>query len=142
MPFADTPNAQGAHQGDGYYTGWEGYLQTVLAQLSGRHVADGLPVAVLDHLCGPAGPASCRGAITSAFDTAYVNLVQANGGDTDPSTWTADTATASASAQQGSTVTMPQYDAIVYEAVGIASPAPQDWQNRPTFQQVAEFAGS
>ncbi len=141
MPFADTPNAQGAHQGDGYYTGWEGYLQSVLAQLEGKNTSDAFPAAVIDRLCGPQGPRSCPGAVEGAFDAAYNALVAANGGDTDPATWTADTATAAASAQQGSTVTMPEYDAIVYEAIGIASPAPQAWQNRPTFQQVVEFGG-
>lgn len=138
MPFANTPNAEGAHQGDGYYVGWEGYLDKALAELAGQPVAQPFPLAVMRRLCG-GGPRACPGALTAAFDAAYDALVTANGGRRDPETWTADTATATESARSGSTVTMPEYDSIVYQAVGIVSPPPQDWQNRPTFQQVVNF---
>ncbi len=37
---------------------------------------------------------------------------------------------------------MPQLDAISFSAVGIATQPNIDWQNRPTFQQVVEFAGA
>jgi hypothetical protein len=34
---------------------------------------------------------------------------------------------------------MPVYDDIEYRTIGIIGQPAQDWQNRPTFQQVVEF---
>lgn len=139
MPFAETPNSAGSHQGDGYYVGWEGYVVKALAQAAGGALADPFPPAVAATLCGGQGSTACGSAIASAFHAAYDALVKANGGSTDVGSWTADTATATQSAAQGSTVTMPEYDSIVYQAIGIVSPPAQDWQNRPTFQQVIQY---
>jgi hypothetical protein len=35
--------------------------------------------------------------------------------------------------------TMPAYDDIQFASVGIVGQPAIDWQNRPTFQQVAQF---
>jgi hypothetical protein len=34
---------------------------------------------------------------------------------------------------------MPAYDAIDFRSIGIVGQPSIDWQNRPTFQQVAEW---
>ena len=47
--------------------------------------------------------------------------------------WTRDTASKAAG------VTMPAYDDIQFTSIGIVGQPAIDWQNRPTFQQVAEF---
>lgn len=136
MEFAQTPNGDGTHHGDGYYSGWEGYVVKALRQLAGQTVAAPYPQVVLDQLCG--GPVKCRAAISSALLSSYQALVQING-TTDATRWTADAATASASAASQTTVTMPEYDAIDYMAIGIVGQPSQEWVNRPTFQQVAQF---
>ena len=47
--------------------------------------------------------------------------------------WTQDTAT------QAAGVTMPVYDNFQFTSVGIVGQPAIDWQNRPSFQQVAPF---
>ena len=69
----------------------------------------------------------------------------ANGGNADPSAWTVSPALSNANLATASAVlprpaqTMPQYDAIQFRALGVLGQPSIDWQNRPTFQQVAEF---
>ena len=145
MQFTNTPNSGGAHLGSAYDGGWEGYVEDTFTQLSGGTTGDMFGPAVTDTWCG-GGPASCPAAIWGAVTTAEKALVTANGGQTDPGAWTADTATA-ATAQppsltnpQGTPAeTMPQFDAIAFRAVGLVGTPDIDWQNRPTFQQVVEF---
>lgn len=36
-------------------------------------------------------------------------------------------------------MTMPAYDAIHFNALGLVGQPALDWQNRPTFQQVVQF---
>jgi acyl-homoserine lactone acylase PvdQ len=138
MVFEDTPNDMGAHDGDGYYGGWDGYVTKALSQLQGGRVAQPFSPAVESRLCG--APSRCRTALLSALDQTYSSMVAANGGSHDVADWTQNTATASAAAQAGAPVTMPQYDQIEFQAVGILGQPPIDWQNRPTFQQIAQFA--
>ncbi|MGH9307621.1 MAG: penicillin acylase family protein [Acidimicrobiales bacterium] len=136
MEFADTPNGDGSHHGDGYYAGWEGYVVKALRQMAGQRVQAPFPAAVFDRLCG--GPSRCHQAITSALLDAYTQLARING-TTNVAAWTADTATATESGAANTTVTMPQFDAINYMAIGIVGQPSQEWVNRPTFQQVTQF---
>jgi acyl-homoserine lactone acylase PvdQ len=127
--FADTPNARGSHLGSAYDGGWEGYLLTTLRQLRGVKVADGFGPAVTSRICS----GGCPAAIAKAFKDTAAALTTANGTATVTS-WTLSTATKAAG------TTMPLYDAIHYSAVGVAGQPVSDWQNRPTFQQVAMFS--
>jgi hypothetical protein len=49
------------------------------------------------------------------------------------SPWNKDTASVAAG------VTMPEYDDIEFQAVGIVGQPIEAWVNRPTYQQVATF---
>jgi acyl-homoserine lactone acylase PvdQ len=132
MQWVNTPNSGGAHLGSSYDGGYEGYVRKVLRQLRGEQVAQPFGPEITAKLCGT-GPASCPTALDAALSDTLTTLVNANGGSTDVTTWTA---TPEANAQQQS---MPDYDAIHFRSVGIVGQDPIEWQNRPTFQQVAEF---
>jgi acyl-homoserine lactone acylase PvdQ len=132
MQWVNTPNSGGAHLGSSYDGGYEGYVRKALRQLRGEQVAQPFGPEILARLCG-AGPASCPTALDAALSDTFTTLVNANGGSTDVASWTA---TPEANAQQQS---MPDYDAIHFRSVGIVGQDPIEWQNRPTFQQVAEF---
>src|SRR5581483_2860508 len=119
-----------SHLGSAYDGGWEGYLVSLLLQLRGAPVADAFPPAVTDHLCG----GGCAAAVSRALEDTYQALVAANR-TSDVHRWTLDTATSSVRQTQ------PQYDQITYTAIGIVGQPAMDWQNRPTFQQVAMFPG-
>ncbi|HVA61784.1 MAG TPA: penicillin acylase family protein [Mycobacteriales bacterium] len=132
LDFANTPG--GSNVGSAYDGGWEGYLVKVLRQLRGEPVAQPFGPEIMTRICG-GGAASCRAAIDGALSATYSAMVSANGSPTVAS-WTRSTA----SEQAG--VSQPVYDSIHYTAVGIVGQPAQDWQNRPTFQQVIEFPGS
>jgi acyl-homoserine lactone acylase PvdQ len=132
MEFENTPDGAGAHHGSAYQDGWDGYLVTILQQLAGQGAGQPFPSVVTSRVCG-GGLATCPAAIGRALAATYQALVKANGGSTDVAGWTQDTATRTAG------VTMPVYDDIQFQAVGIVGQPALDWQNRPTFQQVAEF---
>ncbi len=132
MEFENTPEGGGAHHGSAYQDGWDGYLVKILGQIQGKPVAQPFPAAVTGQVCG-GGLAACPAAIDKALADTYQALVTANGGSTAVAGWTQDTAT------QNAGVTMPAYDDIVFQAVGIVGQPAIDWQNRPTFQQVASF---
>jgi len=130
--FANTPHGFGATKfGSAYDGGWESYLLTVLRQLNGAPVADAFPAPVVPRLCS-SGPSSCLTTITKAFRDTAAALTTANSTAT-VADWKATTASKTAKA------TLPEYDAIHYAAVGVAGQPESDWQNRPTFQQVAMF---
>ena len=74
-----------------------------------------------------------RPALDAALKSTYQALVKANGGSAKVATWTADTNTVAAK------LTMPQYDAIGFQVLGIVGQPSLPWQNRPTFQQVVSF---
>jgi acyl-homoserine lactone acylase PvdQ len=149
MLFAETPNDTGKHDGDGFYSGWEGYILKAVSQLSGRtRLAQPLSQAVMSRICGagtpgPSGPQppaeACRQSLLQAFSAAYAALVAANGGSTDVSGWTEDANTVAASSANGGAVSLPQYDGIQFQQVGALPLPAMDWQNRPTYQQVVEF---
>lgn len=130
MEFVLTPNGDGTHHGDGYYVGWEGYLQTALAQFLGQHPRDAFPAAVLDRLRDRGGtcPAGLERVMTQVLD----RLSTANGTHR-VRNWTADSATV---AQH---TTMRGYDRIEFQSAGIVGEPDIEWQNRPTYQQVVEF---
>ncbi len=126
--FADTPNARGAHLGSAYDGGFEGYLLTSLRQLRGVKVADAFPASIASRVCA----GDCPAAVRKAFDDTAAALTTANGTAT-VTAWNSNTANKAADQTQ------PLYDAIHYAAVGVADQPVSDWQNRPTFQQVATF---
>ncbi|HZD66521.1 MAG TPA: penicillin acylase family protein, partial [Acidimicrobiales bacterium] len=132
MQFTNTPNSGGAHLGSAYDGGWEGYMVKVLRQLQGQPVAQPFPTAVTGRICG-GGPTSCSAAVGGALQATYQAMVAANGNSTDVGAWTQDTATRAAGQS------MPAYDAIHFQAVGIVGQPDIAWQNRPTFQQVVAF---
>jgi len=147
LEWASTPNGDGAHQGDAYGGGWEGYVWKVLRALRGEPAARPFSPAVMSRLCVGAETSAatrCSAAITQAFRNARAALISANGGSTEASSWTQDTQTQ----QEGrkstppQPVTMPDFDAIQLTSVGIVGQPNMDWQNRPTFQQVVEFPAS
>jgi acyl-homoserine lactone acylase PvdQ len=131
MQWVNTPNSGGAHLGSAYDGGYEGYLMSTLQQLLGRHPADGFGRVLTRHECG-GGPATCRRKVAHALATTYAALVAANGNGTVAS-WT-DSTDSRAAGQ-----TMPAYDSIGFQALGLVGQPNIDWQNRPTFQQVVEF---
>jgi acyl-homoserine lactone acylase PvdQ len=132
MAFEDTPNGGGAHHGSAYQSGWDGYLVKLLDQLLRRPVAQPFPRVVTSRVCR-GGLATCPAAIDAALAATYRALVTANGGSTNAATWTNDTASKAAG------VSMPGYDNIQFTSIGIVGQPAIGWQNRPTFQQVAEF---
>ena len=130
LPFVDAPHdADGVHQGDGYYVGWEGDVVRALNQLRHARQPDPFSRATMTHLCGTGG---CARAVQSALLQTYDQLRGANG-TSDVASWTTDAA-AKAAGQA-----MPADDDIQFEAIGVVGQPAIDWQNRPTFQQVAQF---
>jgi acyl-homoserine lactone acylase PvdQ len=133
MGFTNTPDNGGAHQGSAYDGGWEGYTQMALDQMVGRKVAEPFGHAVTARLCGTGGLKKCGPELDAALKSTYQALVKANKGSTDVALWTQDSATRAAK------VTMPQYDAIGFQMLGVVGQPSLPWQNRPTFQQVVSF---
>jgi hypothetical protein len=131
MAFVNAPNNDGSHLGSAYDGGWEGYAVTVLRQLQGQPVADPLAPPIVSTLCG-GGPTSCPSRIDAALQETFNQLATVNG-TTNVSAWISSTASWTANQP------MPAYDAIGFRALGIVGQPSQDWQNRPTFQQVAEW---
>jgi acyl-homoserine lactone acylase PvdQ len=132
MQWVNTPNSGGAHLGSAYDGGYESYQVSTLQQLLGQHPADGFGTPITTRECA-GGPATCPQSIDAALQATHDALVQANG-SSDVASWTAST-DSSAAGQ-----TMPQFDAIHFRALGIVGQPDIDWQNRPTFQQVVQFA--
>ena len=98
-------------------------------------MAQPFPSTLTDLLC-TGGLSGCPAAIDTALQATATALATINGTQSVPA-WTADTATFNAG--QGTPVPMPVYDDIQYQTIGIIGQPAQDWQNRPTFQQVVEF---
>jgi acyl-homoserine lactone acylase PvdQ len=119
------------HRGSSYDGGYESYVVATLQQLLGQHPVDGMGTELTAKEC-LGGPATCVAAVNAALVNTYDALVTANG-SSNMATWTASTA--SAAAKQ----TMPVFDAIQYQTLGLVGQPAMDWQNRPTFQQVIEF---
>jgi acyl-homoserine lactone acylase PvdQ len=133
MGFVNEPYNGGAHLGSAYDGGWEGYTVKALDQMMGRPVAQPFSSVVTARLCGSGGLRHCAPALDAALASTYRALVKANKGSTDVASWTADANTAAAG------LTMPQYDAIGFQTLGLVGQPDIPWQNRPTFQQVVSF---
>ena len=132
MAFNELPNAGGTHHGSSFDGGYEGYVVATLQQLLGQAPADGFGSEITSREC-TSGPSTCGVAIDAALAATYSALVTANSGSTNVASWTASTASAAAGQ------TMPEWDAINFQTLGIVGQPAIDWQNRPTFQQVVEF---
>jgi acyl-homoserine lactone acylase PvdQ len=105
--------------GSAYIAGWYGQLQKDLRSVLG------LPVEGAFHrqYCGEGeGPAACRAALLVSLDDAVAALEARYGND--PGGWDANE----------------EDDFIRYAPLGVQGQRPMQWQNRPTFQQVLEFA--
>jgi hypothetical protein len=123
--FADQPSG---HLGSSYNGGWESYTVKALQQLRG--VAPGAPLSaeMTTRLCST-GLAACPAAVGQALVATFNQLATVNS-STDVASWTADTDTSN----------IPASDSIRFRAVGVVGQPEMDWQNRPTFQQVVDFA--
>jgi acyl-homoserine lactone acylase PvdQ len=133
MGFVNEPYNGGSHLGSAYDGGWEGYMVKALAQFTGTSVAQPFSSVVTAKLCGSGGLRSCGPALDAALESAYQALVKANGGSKNVSGWTQAANTVATG------LTMPEYDAIGFRALGIVGQPSIPWQNRPTFQQVVSF---
>jgi hypothetical protein len=133
MGFTNAPYNGGSHLGSAYDGGWEGYTEMALDQMMGQQVTDPFGSAVTSRLCGSGGLSDCGPALDAALESAYQALVTANKGSTNVAQWTADSATVAAK------LTMPQYDAIGFQTIGLVGQPALPWQNRSTFQQVVSF---
>jgi acyl-homoserine lactone acylase PvdQ len=133
MGFVNEPYNGGSHLGSAYDGGWEGYTQMALEQYAGEQVTDPFGSVVTSRLCGSGGLSDCGPALDAALESAYQALVTANGGSTNVAQWTADSETVAAG------LTMPEYDAIGFQTLGLVGQPSIPWQNRSTFQQVVSF---
>ena len=134
MGFVNEPFNGGAHLGSAYDGGWEGYTVKALDQMTGKPRRPAVqPRGDRQAVRPAAGCGSCGPALDAALEATYQALVKANGGSTNVPLWTADANTAAAG------LTMPQYDAIGFQTLGIVGQPDIPWQNRPTFQQVVSF---
>jgi acyl-homoserine lactone acylase PvdQ len=133
MAFVNAPDNGGAHLGSAYDGGWEGYTVKALDQMMGRKVAGPFGRAVTARLCGRRGLRHCGPELDAALKATYRALVKANRGSAKVGSWTADAATRAAG------LTMPAYDAIGFQTLGLVGQPSIPWQNRPTFQQVVSF---
>jgi acyl-homoserine lactone acylase PvdQ len=133
MAFINEPYNGGSHLGSAYDGGWEGYTVMALDQMMGQPVAQPFSAAVTGRLCGSGGLRHCAAALDAALASTYRALVKANKGSTDVASWTADANTVAAG------LTMPQYDAIGFQTIGLVGQPDIPWQNRSTFQQVVSF---
>jgi acyl-homoserine lactone acylase PvdQ len=133
MGFVNEPFNGGARLGSAYDGGWEGYTVKALDQMTGKPVAQPFGPEVTSRLCGQGGLRHCGPALDAALKATYQAMVKANNGSVDVPLWTADANTAAAG------LTMPQYDAIGFQTLGIVGQPDIPWQNRPTFQQVVSF---
>jgi len=133
MGFVNEPFNGGARLGSAYDGGWEGYTIKALDQMTGKPVAQPFGPEVTSRLCGQGGLRHCGPALDAALKATYQAMVKANNGSVDVPLWTADANTAAAG------LTMPQYDTIGFQNLGIVGQPDIPWQNRPTFQQVVSF---
>jgi hypothetical protein len=105
---------------------------SVLEQLRGGHPRDGFRAGLRSHFCR-GGLGTCRAAINAALVKTYKQLVAANGNRRRVGSWT------NSSDSKAAGQTMPRFDAIQFQALGVVGQPAIDWQNRPTFQQVIQF---
>ncbi|MFN2465026.1 MAG: penicillin acylase family protein, partial [Candidatus Dormibacteria bacterium] len=133
VPFewANNPGYDDQHLGSAYDGGWDGYLQKLIQQLHHKAVPMRFSEASTAQMC-TGGLTTCEASIANALAAAADQLKDVNTSD-DVSTWTMTTAS------QATQQSLPDYDSIRYRAIGIVGQPMQDWQNRPTQQQVVMF---
>jgi hypothetical protein len=134
MGWTDLPSGRG---GSAYDGGWEGYMLKVLRQLHGGTVGQPFSNAMMANICDGGAP-NCKTAITQAITDTYNAMKTDNAGSTTVPSWTMNDNLVYCSSHSCPTK-MPEYDNISYTGVGVISQPDMDWQNRPTFQQVADF---
>jgi acyl-homoserine lactone acylase PvdQ len=110
-------NAPGP-EGSAYIGGLYGHLQKDLRTILGYKVRSPFSRTY----CGKGKLRACRKALTQSLDAAVAELEEEFGAS--PEAWDADEAG----------------DMIQFSPVGVQGQDPIPWQNRPTFQQVLEFA--
>ena len=134
MGFTDVPSGRGGSSYDG---GYEGYMVKVLQQLHGTSVAQPFSADMMSKICGT-GSANCATTIGQAVTDTYNAMKTANGNSANVATWTKDDNLVFCASNSCPTQ-MPAYDNITFQGVGVVGQPDMDWQNRPTFQQVADF---
>lgn len=108
------------HKGSSFQFGWWGYVSKDLRKTLGQSVTDPLPVTY----CGGGSLSACRSALLSSLTQAAAESA---------STVYPGDSTCSAGDQWCA-------DSIVQDPLGGITDSPTNWQNRPTFQQVVEYA--
>jgi acyl-homoserine lactone acylase PvdQ len=124
LPVDESPSAAhgptGSHAGSAYQYGWWSYVDKDIRRVLGERVEGPLARAY----CGGGDLAGCRDVLTATLKEAAARTpAQVYPGDEHCAAgdeWCAD--------------------AIVHRALGGITHGPVSWQNRPTYQQVVEFA--
>ena len=117
---AVSDNAAQTHKGSAFQYGWWGYVSKDLRSVLGQSVTDPLPV----QYCGSGSLSACRSVLLSSLtaaaaesaSTVYPADSYCSAGDQ----WCADS--------------------IVQDPLGGITDPQTTWQNRPTYQQVVQFA--
>jgi hypothetical protein len=107
------------HIGSAFDTGMYSQVDKDLRQVLGQPVVGRFSRTY----CGAGILASCQAALWRSLSTAVTTL-QAQFGSPDPATWQRH----------------PADDQINFARIGITGVPPMEWVNRPTFQQVVQFA--
>ncbi|MEU3557858.1 penicillin acylase family protein [Streptomyces fragilis] len=124
LPVDEPPGAShgptGGHAGSAFQYGWWSYVDKDVRAVLGEKVEGGLARAY----CGAGDLAGCRGVLARTLkEAAGRTAAQVYPGDEHCAAgdqWCAD--------------------AVIHRALGGITHAPISWQNRPTYQQVVEFA--
>lgn len=113
-------NAAQSHKGSSWQFGWWGYVSKDLRSVLGQSVTDALPVKY----CGAGSLSACRTALLSSLSAAAAESAS--------TVYPADSY-CSAGNQWCA-------DSIVQDPLGGITEPQTTWQNRPTYQQVVQFA--
>ncbi|MFE5209269.1 penicillin acylase family protein [Streptomyces sp. NPDC056600] len=124
LPVDEPPGAShgptGGHAGSAFQYGWWSYVDKDVRAVLGEKVEGGLARSY----CGAGDLTECRGVLARTLkDAAGRTAAQVYPGDEHCAAgdqWCAD--------------------AVIHRALGGITHAPISWQNRPTYQQVVEFA--
>ncbi len=116
LAFDDGNRAK--HLGSSFADGWYGWVQKALEQSLGTQ--PGAPFVAL--MCGDGTQEGCAELLVPSLLAAVASVASAEYGP-DPTGWHAPKVN----------------DQIQFDAIGLTTVPPIDWQNRPTFQQVVQF---
>jgi len=123
VPFDRSPSVDYTDYG----VGWYGYLDKDLRAVMGQRVPD-----LSRRYCGHGSLRRCRAIIVASLTAAYAQVRAQQG--TDMSRWKVNATCAGQGYPQAC-------DQIEFTTGGAVSTPPIPWQNRPTFQQIAEIQG-